>query len=219
MANLEKGFLVLYDWLPAIETLPAKDLKTLILALINLQKNGIPLPHFTNKKAEVYAQMIEPTIRRRLEGKRSVKDTTIPQGTPEGTPRGTSQATPRGTSTPKQRERKEEAEKRKAIAESNAPTKEGSTQKSAYGEFANVFLTEDEYASLTDKYGKSVANGLIDNFSIKLKAKGYQYDDHYATILDWANKDGIKPQSEKSYDVEDFFQAALMRSYENLEGE
>ncbi len=65
MTNLESGFLIIEDWIPAIESLSGDDVKELILALINMQFYGKPLPEFTNKQTEIYARMIEPTIERR----------------------------------------------------------------------------------------------------------------------------------------------------------
>ncbi len=201
MANLEKGFLILYEWLPAINDLPPKELKNLLLSLIYLQKDGTELPCFTNKKTDVYAQMMEPVIRRRLVG----KNNSTPKAYPEAYPKA------------KRREEKRREDKEKIRESEELSSRVPRTPKTPYGEFSNVYLTEDEWNALADKYGKSVAEGLVDNFSRKIKAKGYQYDDHYASILDWANKDGVKPRSEKSYDVDDFFYAALERSYAELE--
>lgn len=88
-----------------------------------------------------------------------------------------------------------------------------------YGEFSNVYLTEEEYADLQERYGEE-ADKLINSLSTKIKAKGYQYDDHYAALLLWATQDGVKritpSQSEKSYDLDEFFNAALQRSYQDL---
>ena len=66
--NLESGFLLLYDWLPAIQDLDGDGVKELLLALIDRQKNGTPFPEFQNRQAYIYAKMIEPTIKRRLAG-------------------------------------------------------------------------------------------------------------------------------------------------------
>ncbi|MBQ8836435.1 MAG: replisome organizer [Clostridia bacterium] len=86
--------------------------------------------------------------------------------------------------------------------------------KSPCGEFGNVYLTEAERSALDGRYGASLAEALIDNLSRRIKSKGYRYEDHYATILDWAAKDGVKTSSEKSYDTDEFFQAAVQRSLE-----
>ncbi len=85
-----------------------------------------------------------------------------------------------------------------------------------FGSFRNVLISRSEYEQLVGKFGKALADELIESFSRKLKSKGYKYDDHYSTILLWADKDGKKPISEAnaagSFDTEEFFEAALRRS-------
>lgn len=66
--NLDSGFLILYDWLPALRSLDGDELKNLLFALIEHQKNGAPLPDFENPLTAIFAQMIAPTIKRRLDG-------------------------------------------------------------------------------------------------------------------------------------------------------
>ncbi|MBR6603760.1 MAG: hypothetical protein IKK94_07070 [Clostridia bacterium] len=65
---------------------------------------------------------------------------------------------------------------------------------------------------LCDKFGKSKTDTLIISFSCKLKSKGYKSDNHCATILQWANEDGIK-KDEGSFDTDEFVAAAARRSY------
>lgn len=72
--HLSNGFLLLYDWLPALESLSAEDMKAFLLALIARQRDNTPLPHFDNPLCNVFAGMIEPTLRRRLEGSAAHKD-------------------------------------------------------------------------------------------------------------------------------------------------
>ncbi len=85
-----------------------------------------------------------------------------------------------------------------------------------YGRFENVMLTRAEHDQLIEIYGKSCGEELIESFSMKLKSKGYKYDDHYSTILLWAQKDGKKPVAEAnsggSFDTDEFFEAALRRA-------
>lgn len=219
MANLEKGFLILYEWLPAIHDLPPKELKNLLLALIYLQKDGTELPCFTNKKTDIFARMIEPVIRRRLTGKNNSTPKAYPKVYPEAYPKAMVEDTPEAYPEAKRREDKRREDKRNIRGSKETPSPEAPTLKTAYGEFANVYLTEAERKWLLEKYGESVSEGLINHFSQKIKAKGYQYDDHYATILNWADKDGIKPKEDKSYDLEEFWEAALRCSYEQLEEE
>ena len=87
-----------------------------------------------------------------------------------------------------------------------------------FGKFNNVRLSDTERKELERLYGESCAAALIENFSQKMAGKGYQYKDHYAAILSWAQKDGVKRADEKSYDLDDFLEAAVKRSKEELNG-
>ena len=64
--QLERGFLFLYDWIPAMEHLPGKEVKILLIALIERQRDNKPFPLFSNPLTASYARMIEPVIERRL---------------------------------------------------------------------------------------------------------------------------------------------------------
>ena len=99
--------------------------------------------------------------------------------------------------------------------ESNAPA-HAREEKKAYGEFSNVFLTEAEHSALTERFGGNTEK-LLNTFSCKLKAKGYTYDNHYATLILWAEEDGVGKGNDKSYDIDDFFEAALKRRYEEFD--
>ena len=89
------------------------------------------------------------------------------------------------------------------------------TEKKSFGCFENVRMSAEDHGHLVEAFGETVASELIDNLSRKLKSKGYKYEDHYATILVWAKKDGIKPLAAasegSSFDTDEFFAAALAR--------
>ena len=94
--------------------------------------------------------------------------------------------------------------------------RENAPAKKAYGQFQNVFLEDEEYAALVEQFTQ--ADEIIEQFSRKLKAKNYKYESHYAAILFWQaedekKKNESKPEIERSFDVNDFFNAALQRSY------
>ncbi len=61
--------------------------------------------------------------------------------------------------------------------------------KNAFGEQGNVFLTEVERQKLINRFGAAEALTRIEDFSLKLAAKGYEYRSHYHAILSWARKD------------------------------
>ena len=77
-SNLDSGFLILYDWLPAFRSLSGDELKELLFALIDNQKDGTPLPTFDDPHTAIFAQMIAPTIKRRLDGLASATKTSKP---------------------------------------------------------------------------------------------------------------------------------------------
>ena len=84
--------------------------------------------------------------------------------------------------------------------------------KKPYGQFENVMLTEEEYEALKKKIPD--AEQRIEIFSCKLKAKGYRYEDHFATILLWFAEEKNQSKTAKgSFDIDDFFEAALRRTY------
>ena len=57
-----------------------------------------------------------------------------------------------------------------------------------YGEFKNVLLTADEFEKLKSSF--SDYQDRIEKLSSYIASKGKKYKSHYATILNWARKDG-----------------------------
>ena len=102
--------------------------------------------------------------------------------------------------------------------------------KKAYGKYDNVYLTDKERSELTELFG-SRADELIENFSAKLKSKGYTYDDHYVTIRLWETQDsearGIvknnvadgTAQTEQEQYAEEWYTALLKKNLAEAEGE
>jgi hypothetical protein len=60
--------------------------------------------------------------------------------------------------------------------------------KKPYGEFKNVLLTDEELKKLQDKFNTHLPE-MIEYFSGQLESKGYKFQSHYATILNWARRD------------------------------
>jgi len=67
-------------------------------------------------------------------------------------------------------------------------TRPNQTKKKEYGEFSNVFLTDGEYEKLKTKFGNALPE-KIENLSQGIESKGYKYNSHYATILNWDRRD------------------------------
>ena len=79
-----------------------------------------------------------------------------------------------------------------------------------FGSLKNVLLTEEEHADLVERFPD--AESRIDLFGAKLAAKGYKYENHYAAILLWYQQDK-KEAGSSSFDVDEFFEAALKNTY------
>ncbi|MBR6513911.1 MAG: DUF4373 domain-containing protein [Clostridia bacterium] len=90
------------------------------------------------------------------------------------------------------------------------------------GKMNNIFLTEEEYGKLKTKY--SDIDTLIDKLSLYMASTGKSYSSHYATLLRWSEEEKTKqppPKSEScddSYDIDEFFEAALRHSREKIFG-
>ena len=60
-----------------------------------------------------------------------------------------------------------------------------------YGEFKNVRLSKEEYENLKEKLS-SHTEIMINKLSRYMKSSGKTYQNHYATILNWYDKDKDK---------------------------
>lgn len=97
-------------------------------------------------------------------------------------------------------------------------------QKKAYGEFQNVFLTDEEYCKLREKRGD--VNNIIETLSAYMQSSGKEYNDHYAQLINWrdfpshciketSNMRGRKSKEcrEPTFDVEEFTKKAIGLKY------
>lgn len=73
--------------------------------------------------------------------------------------------------------------------------REGDMPKSAYGEFGHVRLSEMEHGKLTERLNGNLAPLIdrLDRWGEEEPAKFRKKKSHYATILNWATRDGVKP--------------------------
>ena len=60
--------------------------------------------------------------------------------------------------------------------------------RNAYGEFENVFLSDQEFENLKERYPLAFG-GKIERLSRYLVNKGKNFQNHYATLLNWLDED------------------------------
>lgn len=85
-----------------------------------------------------------------------------------------------------------------------------------YGEYNNVLLTDTDMEKLKAEFPRDYED-RIERLSAYIASTGKSYKNHLATIRNWARKDAEKvaPKSNSSsFDVDEFFEAALRRGYE-----
>ena len=75
---------------------------------------------------------------------------------------------------------------------------------SAHGPFKNVFLSDVEVDELKHKY-PSDYKGKIDRLSKYLETSGKKYNNHFAVLSDWLEKDVSKKPNQKSEDKSSSF--------------
>ena len=143
--NLCSGFLISYDWLPALESLSADDFQLLLFALIRRQKDGEPFPEFSNPTVSIYAKMIEPTIKRRLDGQlggnKANENTDV--GTAVDTTVGTTQGTAVDTTVGSKVE-KSKVEKSKVDDNEITTTQHAKPTSLEVAEYFGKFLDEEK---------------------------------------------------------------------------
>lgn len=72
----------------------------------------------------------------------------------------------------------------------HAPARE--EEKIAYGEYDNVFLTDDEYLDLMREFPPEDVKGCVNRLSRYKKQTGKTYDSDYAVIAEWLPQDFLK---------------------------
>ena len=88
-------------------------------------------------------------------------------------------------------------------------------EKNAFGKFKNVFLTDDQMSELKTQFPTSYEE-KINRLSEYMYQSGKNYQDHYLMILKWAQED-VKKENSSSFDIDEFFEAALNKSYEEMQ--
>lgn len=83
-----------------------------------------------------------------------------------------------------------------------SPPKRSKPVKHKHGEYNNVLLTDDELEKLKSEY--SDWQERIERLSSYVASTGKSYKSHYATIRNWARKDGSKNGTGKQSDTADF---------------
>ena len=77
------------------------------------------------------------------------------------------------------------------------PEKKAKPKKHQYGEYKNVLLTDEEYRTLSETYPD--VGERIERLSGYIASTGKSYKSHYATIRNWAKRDGTQSVYTRQY--------------------
>lgn len=81
-----------------------------------------------------------------------------------------------------------------------------------FGSFKNVFLSAKELEKLKTEFPRSYSE-KIERLSEYMYQHGKNYRDHYLLLVKWLNQDE-KDGNGGSFDLDEFFNIALKRSYD-----
>ena len=96
--------------------------------------------------------------------------------------------------------------------------KENIKEKSTYGEFKNVHLTDDEYQKLNDCYGLVLTEKIIRFLDAYIEEKGYKSKSHYLAIKRWVvNAVMEKEPKNKNYQKHEYLRENLVDEETPLE--
>ena len=230
MANprLGLGFLFLYDWLPAFEALPPKDFKELLLALIRLQREGEPLPPFKNPNCTLFGSMIAPAIARRLAGQKGGNATQATtqaseQATTQASTQDSEQGSEQGTCVhPSQgRECKSKDKYIYIYKDVRARTCAREGDEDAVVDIPTKndisdYIAEKGYKVKAERFfAYYEQRGWMDARGVPLRNWRSVVDSWAANDIDGEDKVAAEKESMRTFDVDDFFEHALSRSYDD----
>ena len=194
----------LEDYADAILGLPAESAGRLFLSLVTYAK-GEEVGHLLDD--DLLARTTFSIMKSHIDRDRAYKEKMSAIGKKGGAPVGNSNASKTTKNKQKQAEVDlgcfENKQKQRPNPKPNPKPKEN---KRPYGECANVFLTDDEYAKITHEG----LTGLIEELSLYIASKGDKYRSHYAVIKQWANR--RKKEQEMSPVKPNQFTQGVMRT-------
>ena len=207
MNEARNQFTFYKSYFDAIQGLKKKDQSDLILALCAYAIYET-LPESLSTAASVAFKLIKPTIDA---GRKKAKNGSV-GGQANGKQNGSkTEANPKQGENSSEKEKEKEGEKEIEIeieSESYAHARK------QHGEYKNVLLTDDEYATLKSELPDLEAR--IKYLSGYLAKTGKQYDSHFAVLRIWAEEDREKMAKEgyrsPSFDLDELFKANVARS-------
>ena len=77
-------------------------------------------------------------------------------------------------------------------------------RKKPFGRNGNVLLKNDEYNKLINNYGKETAERYIERMDNYISSREAKYNDCYAELLIWLDRDNVKKLSQDDFDADKY---------------
>ena len=77
-------------------------------------------------------------------------------------------------------------------------------RKKTFGRNGNVLLKNDEYNKLINNYGKETAERYIERMDNYISSREAKYNDCYAELLIWLDRDNVKKLSQDDFDADKY---------------
>ena len=77
-------------------------------------------------------------------------------------------------------------------------------RKKIFGRNGNVLLKNDEYNKLINNYGKETAERYIERMDNYISSRQAKYNDCYAELLIWLDRDNVKKLSQDDFDADKY---------------
>ena len=209
------GTTIYYDWIDPISDIPPEEFKPYILAVLDYERGAISeIPQFKSKEARMASKFMFPQIDRAKKNSiNGSKGGSITQSKKIALTDGLTDGCNTNTNT-----YTDNTYTDNSFTYTKRDTDEESSHlRHKYGEYKNVLLSDKEYGSLKEKIPSDYEH-KIEKLSSYMASAGKEYNNHYATICRWAQRDQEKtptPKDEEpqgSFDTNDFFGAAVRRS-------
>lgn len=136
------------------------------------------------------------------------------------------QSVSKSKSNTKQTESKTQANEIKAQAIKNKELRikkeekesEKENERTHFGEFQNVLLSEKEYSKLIERFGLEKTKSQIEALGTYMKSSGKNYKSHYAALLNFFKRDAEKAGQPKNMLTRSYTETELNGLFDNLDG-
>ena len=197
------GIILHEEYRERMKKFSPERLGTLVQNMFLVDDGEEPLSFPDDEALDVLSEVVCARLKRDI----AQSDRQRRNGSKGGAPKGNQNAKKQAEDKPKTTQKQPKNNpKQTPITNNQLPiTNTNKDIKRPYGECANVFLTDDEYAKITHEG----LTGLIEELSLYIASKGDKYRSHYAVIKQWANRRKKEQAGNTSFRPNQFTQGVM----------